>query len=88
MPLDKKDLPLEVEDHVILDDDLLVGHTHGYGEGLPHIVVPAGTHGMVKRLPKVGLQAEFGGQLFHVSLAWAANNLTLYRRSQHSKRRT
>lgn len=79
MPVDKKDLPLEVEDHVVLDCTLEAPC------GAASLMVLAGTHGVVKHIFGKQVVVEFGSMLF--GFANPKRDLTLYRRSQHSKRR-
>lgn len=85
MPIAKKDLPLEMEDHVILDEGVV--HSYDYASPVA-LMVLKGTHGVVKAVFLDGAQVavEFGGQLY--AFTKPADYLTLYRRSQHSKRRT
>lgn len=81
MPLTKKELPLEVGDHVTLDHNLVIGSAANDIS----LVVLGGTHGMVKQTYGLSVLVEFGGHLFCFGVP--QHNLSLYRRSQNSKRR-
>jgi hypothetical protein len=87
MPINKKDLPFEVDDHVTLDKAIYNGNV----ENDYVMLIPMGSHGMVRVVPNKGraVVVEFNGTgiLFGLTKAYACENLTLYRRSQHSKRR-
>jgi hypothetical protein len=80
MPLNPKELPFEVEDHVTLDKDIFI-----YSSGGAALVVLAGTHGMVKKVAGGKVYVEFGSLLFDID--YPAERLTLFRRSQDSKKR-
>ena len=84
MPMKMEDWPLEVEDHVTLDEDLVIESSLNRSIAL---VVPAGQHGVVKSINSKGenVRVMFGEQLFQFYNPF--HFLTLYRRSQHSKRR-
>jgi hypothetical protein len=81
--IDAKDWPLELEDHVVLEHEIDIDT--GTGASLN---IPIGTHGVVKKIEKFQTTyvfVEFRGMLFRMKAAQA--QLSLYRRSQHSKRR-
>lgn len=79
--IDAKDWPLEVEDHVVLERDILLQGDVG------SLIVFAGTHGVVKNIPNfLEVYVEFKGMFFHITNP--RKDLSLYRRSQHSKRRS
>lgn len=84
MPIDLKDLPLEVQDHVTLDQPIVIETT--WNRSI-HLVIPAGTHGVVKATRPGGgsPQVVFGEQLFQFDQPWS--DLTLYRRAMNGKRR-
>ena len=80
MPISGEEWPLEPEDHVVLDKEI---ELNGYGRAI--LVVPAGTHGVVKIVDGDKIYVEFGAQMF--KMTHPTHDLTLYRRSQHSRRR-
>ena len=81
--IDAKDWPLEVQDHVCLDQEISIPVRFN---NAIHLVIPAGTHGIVKQADKHGhVMVEFGGQLFHFTLP--AHDLSLVRRAHNSNRR-
>lgn len=90
MPLTLKDWPLEVQDHVVLDRDIVFMSDRS---GEAEIVVQAGDHGMIKACQEKGLGmkshvvVEFGALRIKIAGSKAFQDLTLYRRSQDSKRR-
>jgi hypothetical protein len=91
MPLTAADLPLEVGDHVVLDREVTIPTEEGWCT----VVLPKESHGMVTGLhekPPKGLVVNilFGGttlQFVHNGYAAMMDFLTLYRRSQDSRRR-
>ena len=79
--LTKADLPLEISDHVVLDSAYCLSEA-----GETYQVLEAGTHGMVEAVHKNGqVDVAFGHIRLH--MAYPEEDLTLYRRSWHSKRR-
>jgi len=83
---------LEIEDHVVLDVDL------EFEGPIGSLIILSGSHGMIKRVNKIGRRhsvswlgdeyiVEFGALNIKLGGHQAYEHLTLFRRSQHSKRR-
>ena len=97
MSINKKDLPFEVEDHVVLRRTLLFpgalpdesGRMFPSTVAQVYPVLMAGTHGMVKAVAttegKRGIRVLFGNSYYW--FVEPEHELELYRRSTHSPRR-
>jgi len=83
MPTSADLLPLEVNDHVLLDDSI------GVDTQVPHVrlVIPAGEHGMVVEVSKSATVVRFGHIYLRLAYHTVGERLTLVRSNQDSKRR-